>query len=69
MLVAVRTQPEHTVQELDRLHDVFDEVSKNFSNQVSASARDAKYQSLASKQVVVSKVSLLTLSARACVCV
>ncbi|TNM86515.1 hypothetical protein fugu_006745 [Takifugu bimaculatus] len=32
VLVAVNTQPEQTVQEIDRLHDVFQAVSSKFNN-------------------------------------
>lgn len=35
VLVAVNTRPERTVEEIDRLEDVFKEVSKKFNTQVS----------------------------------
>lgn len=38
MLVAVRTEPEQTVQEIDRLHDVFQAVSSKFDTQVTTRA-------------------------------
>lgn len=34
VLVALHTEPERTVQEIDRLYDVFEEVSKKWKNMV-----------------------------------
>lgn len=41
--MAVRAEPKQTVREIDALHDVFQEVSGKFDNQVTAAAGRAPH--------------------------